>query len=649
MSGFGYVRDTKPVVTDWAQVGRDMGKVITDEFTDREARKSDIEKQSAEIAKNLLDAPVGQYEQANRFVSDFSSQAQQQALADLRLLKNNAISEREYYNRRANLKSGTDLMFTAVNKFNENYDSAMQNILDGKSSVLLSDLKSQMQGYLNFADSGAYINPATASVNVSKLNPDGTVSTDPSNFMNAGMLLKLSTADFKNADLDKKIKSVQERLGSIKYTDANGTTQSISLFDLNLLDPIQKTKLMMNSDFRNKLQSSLKDEVDAIVGNVNSNTAASILADYSGEKYSLTFDSKLFNENGELKNPNAETKEIAYSPNGQVTLTEKQLAKAKEIVRNRLERGLDFSSTQKQKNYYDNKETLGEKKAKSLRKKEIGYLKSIDNAISGDTATAQASIDAMIQGANVIYGKSPGIPNIKNAVRSEDGKTLTVTRINSDGSLTEAIGYDISDPDKAGEVMVELFFPNVTGSYEELLTDFNRQGGFTQKQIKNPNYTVDEKGLPTDPNEKEFIPNPNYKGASKAGKTEAKVTIKQDFNTAEVLGEKAGDEKPLKEVIKSVDMGTMYRGNFNLRRSENMAQGAEDAFTILKTDLPNLDARAIATEKGLILKIPNLFEGDLLLRNSNNAADKTNYENAIKQIFNSLAKGTPFDKSLFEK
>ena len=122
MSGFGYVRDTKPVVTDWAQVGRDMGKVITDEFTDREARKSDIEKQSAEIAKNLLDAPVGQYEQANRFVADFSSQAQQQALADLRLLKNNAISEREYYNRRANLKSGTDLMFTAVNKFNENYD-----------------------------------------------------------------------------------------------------------------------------------------------------------------------------------------------------------------------------------------------------------------------------------------------------------------------------------------------------------------------------------------------------------------------------------------------------------------------------------------------------------------------------------------------
>lgn len=346
MSGFGYVRDTKPVVTDWAQVGRDMGKVITDEFTDREARKADIEKQSAEIAKNLLDAPVGQYEQANRFVSDFSSQAQQQALADLRLLKNNQISEREYYNRRANLKSGTDLMFTAVQKFNENYDGAMQNILDGKSSVLLSDLKGEMEGYLNFAKNGTFINPATASVNVSRLR-DGVASSDPSDFINAGMLLKLSTADFKNADLDKKIKSVQERLGSIKYTDASGRTQSISLFDLNLLSDIEKNKLMQNKDFTSNLKDALEDEVEAIVGNVNSNTAASILADYSGEKYSLNFDPKLFNEKGELINPKAETNQIAYSPNGQVTLTDGQLEKAKEVVRKKLQRGLDFATSKK--------------------------------------------------------------------------------------------------------------------------------------------------------------------------------------------------------------------------------------------------------------------------------------------------------------
>ena len=48
---------------------------------------------------------------------------------------------------------------------------------------------------------------------------------------------------------------------------------------------------------------------------------------------------------GELINPKAETNNIAYSPNGQVTLTDGQLEKAKEIVRNRLQRGLDFATT----------------------------------------------------------------------------------------------------------------------------------------------------------------------------------------------------------------------------------------------------------------------------------------------------------------
>ena len=468
MSGFGYVRDSKPVVTDWAQVGRDMGKVITDEFADREKRKADIEKQSAEIAKNLLDSPVGQYEEANRFASDFSSQAQQQALSDLRLLKNNQISEREYYNRRANLKSGTDLMFTAVQKFNENYDTAMQNILDGKSSVLLSDLKGQMQGYLNFAESGTYINPATGSVNVSKLNPDGTVSTNPANFMNAGMLLKLSTTDFKNADLDKKIKSVQERLGSIKYTDAAGRTQSISLFDLNLLSDIEKNKLMQSKDFESNLNDALEDEVEAIVGNVNSNTAASILADYSGEKYSLSFDPKLFNEKGELINPKAKTNEIAYSPNGQVTLTEGQLEKAKEVVRNRLQRGLDFSSTQRPANYFDKQTSRTDKEA------QLSYELAYDLTLGGKKAENNKQI---------ILANNDELRDINETedtwvIEYKDNRPDKII----DKIKTKVDGVDTYDRESTAEALYTVVDPNST----PVKSQKARRDYFRSRSVKNP-------------------------------------------------------------------------------------------------------------------------------------------------------------------
>lgn len=468
MSGFGYVRDSKPVVTDWAQVGRDMGKVITDEFADRDKRKADIEKQSAEIAKNLLDSPVGQYEEANRFASDFSSQAQQQALSDLRLLKNNQISEREYYNRRANLKSGTDLMFTAVRKFNENYDTAMQNILDGKSSVLLSDLKAQMQGYLNFADSGTYINPATGSVNVSKLNPDGTVSTNPANFMNAGMLLKLSTTDFKNADLDKKIKSVQERLGSIKYTDAAGRTQSISLFDLNLLSDIEKNKLMQSKDFKSNLNDALEDEVEAIVGNVNSNNAASILADYSGEKYSLSFDPKLFNEKGELINPKAKTNEIAYSPNGQVTLTEGQLEKAKEVVRNRLQRGLDFSSTQRPANYFDKQTSRTDKEA------QLSYELAYDLTLGGKKAENNKQI---------ILANNDELRDINETedtwvIEYKDNRPDKII----DKIKTKVGGVDTYDRESTAEALYTVVDPSST----PVKSQKARRDYFKSRSVKNP-------------------------------------------------------------------------------------------------------------------------------------------------------------------
>ena len=42
--------------------------------------------------------------------------------SDLNLLKSGEISEQEYYNRRANLLSGTELMISGANNFNKNYD-----------------------------------------------------------------------------------------------------------------------------------------------------------------------------------------------------------------------------------------------------------------------------------------------------------------------------------------------------------------------------------------------------------------------------------------------------------------------------------------------------------------------------------------------
>ena len=323
-TGFGYVRDSKPNIINWADIGKQMSDAISADLADRQGRKDDIAKQDAEYAKSLLDQPQGSYEETNRFISDCSQQAAQQALRDLQALKSGVISEQEYYQRRANLKSGTDLMFTAGKKFNENYGAAMESIKNGESSVLLADLKGKMEGYLNFANSGAYINPLTASVNVSTRDKDGNISSKPGDFMTASELVNLSTEDFAKFKLDDTIKNISDALGKITYRDAQGRTITASTVNFDLLDKNDQKK------FQNKFDGAIDDQVNAIVGGNNSKIAASILADYSDEDYELSFD---LNET----DPN----KIVYDPKGNVVLTDDQLKKAKEIVKTRLRSQLD--------------------------------------------------------------------------------------------------------------------------------------------------------------------------------------------------------------------------------------------------------------------------------------------------------------------
>ena len=318
-TGFGYVRDSKPNIINWADIGKQMSDNLEAELQDRKKRKEAIDKESREFASTLLDQPQGAYAEANRFISDFSQQASQQALRDLQALKSGNLSEQEYYQRRANLKSGTDLMFKAGKLFNENYSQAMQRIQDGSASVLEADLKAKMEGYLNFAKSGAYINPLTGTVNVSVLDENGNVSSRRGDFMDASELVKLSSETFDNYKLDEKIKSISDSLGKVTLQDSRGRLTTLSSLD-------KEDRQIFNDE----IDAALKNEVDSIVGGINSKVAASILADHSGEDYSLTFDIN-----------NTDKNKIIYDPNGNVQLTEDQLNKAKEIVKNKLLNSFD--------------------------------------------------------------------------------------------------------------------------------------------------------------------------------------------------------------------------------------------------------------------------------------------------------------------
>lgn len=333
---YGYVRQNR-VGLDWGAIGKEMSTAIQEGEAERQLRKEDILRQEKEYGEQLLNQPQGEYAEANRFISEFSEQAQNQALSDLRALKNREISEREYYNRRANLQKGTDLMFLAATNFNKNYDKAMQDIRDGKSSVLLADIKAHMEGYTNFANSGTFINPATGTVNVSKLIDDGKggkiVSSSRGDFMDASELVKMSNYNIANFDLDGEVNKVVDSLGTLSITTPDNTKIQVSIADIasGNLDPA------VAKAYNKELTASIKDYAESIVGTTTDPSAASILADHmvvGKDGYKVTFKEMSEKERNEKKL-------IFFDPNGALVLTEQQQKDAVEFVEKKLRSSLD--------------------------------------------------------------------------------------------------------------------------------------------------------------------------------------------------------------------------------------------------------------------------------------------------------------------
>ena len=154
-TGFGYVRDAKPMQINWGEVGQKMTNAISAEIQDRQSRKDEIDKQLNDYQKNLLDQPQGTNAEVNRFMGDFTSDAGDAMRQAERLLKGGNLSERDFYKFRANANQGTDLMFQAAKNFNEGYDESMRRFADGESQSKENWMRQQTEGYLNFANNGA--------------------------------------------------------------------------------------------------------------------------------------------------------------------------------------------------------------------------------------------------------------------------------------------------------------------------------------------------------------------------------------------------------------------------------------------------------------------------------------------------------------
>ena len=226
---YGYVsRDTANRQIDWNAIGTQVSDSITKITEDRKERREDILTKSTDYAKMLIDMPMGSNTAFNEYLAQFTTQASKAALSDLNLLKTGDISEQEYYNRRANLLSGTELMIAGANNFNKNYDVIQERIDNGTASAVEIKYREKMAQLLEFGNRTPFINPDTREVNTARLAPSGIMETTVEDIASASDMFRISNFQLNKFDMNSAIEDITKNIGiqDVTITPEDGKKSS---------------------------------------------------------------------------------------------------------------------------------------------------------------------------------------------------------------------------------------------------------------------------------------------------------------------------------------------------------------------------------------------------------------------------------------
>jgi hypothetical protein len=223
-TGYGYVRDKEPLSVNWAEISKGFNERLAADEEERQKKRDDIQKQYDELTKELINKPVGYDTNLNRVISEYSALVSGSALESLNKLKRGQISEREYYNRRANRKSSTENFFLYANNFNSQMDGNMKLIQsqdpNNRGSERMAFLMALGQDMLDFKNTKAMIDPATDEMILVKTDEEGNPTNEIINVAQLGYLTAQQELQY---NYKREIKEAIEGRGVKQYVK-DGTT-----------------------------------------------------------------------------------------------------------------------------------------------------------------------------------------------------------------------------------------------------------------------------------------------------------------------------------------------------------------------------------------------------------------------------------------
>ena len=423
----GYVKREADSFIDWADIGKSLSDTLIDIRDDREKQKTEIQQQTDELVKSINDVELGQNTTFNQNVLDGAAQSTQAALAAYKEFTSGRLKQPAYARFKQTLKDEWAQYDNVIKTYNEKYTAALKKVEDGTMSAWGAEAFKKDADFLNYQKYKIYTNPVSGRLALAGVDQDGKIITDPSKMLSVNNIANIYSdqpGKFKiDAFTDKVVDKAKE------FTRVEGNR--------SIKDATKSTEY----------EAYEKLEIDAIIEN-SPRDVASILTDFSGEKYDVIFDSKAYDGLSQSEKDKTILLERDGNNMYQPKMTDSLKTKAEKVLKTRIRGKVDYVEKTDYKPDAGRKESSTERSQRTTNETAFGTVYNIltgtkdrtivNNAMFG---TSKFTFDPAT--STVTYLDINGNPKTVSPFKNKAGETLdaveaTIEVLKSYGITDEA-------------------------------------------------------------------------------------------------------------------------------------------------------------------------------------------------------------------
>lgn len=316
----GYVKREADSFIDWSSIGKQLSDTLINVRDSREKQKGQIQQQTDDLVKSINEAELGQDSTFNQKVLDGAAQSQQALLAAYKEFTSGRLKQPAYARFKQVLRDDWSQYNNAIKTYNQKYDEALKKVEDGTMSGWGEQAFQKDSDFLNYQKYNIYVNPTSGRLALAEVDQEGNIITDPSKMLSVNNITNIYSDQPEKFKIDAFTDKVVDKAKTFKKAQGNITIE--------------------NAAKSPEYKAYEKAEIDAIIEN-SPRDVASILTDFSGEKYDVIFDSKAYDGLSQSEKDRTILLERDASNRYQPKMTDALKTKAEDVLRTRIRGKID--------------------------------------------------------------------------------------------------------------------------------------------------------------------------------------------------------------------------------------------------------------------------------------------------------------------